>query len=226
MEPWVNDNSKLWGVKTWGDWVNPDESKFLKVFTHKNHLNCVQWHIRVPMAQLKLPIQLEMKTNKISAICSEKNFDEGHILRNGFIRYLETKGFSLLDIYGRENFQRFHSYIGPLKDDNKYNGLKQYKYHFACENNSEVNYATEKIWDAILSECLCFYWGCPNLSDYIDPRAFVYLDLTDFEKSCQTVKRAIEEDWWSQRIGVIRKEKEKIINELGFFPMIKKVLRL
>ena len=29
MEPWVYDDNKRWGVKTWGEWAEPDESKFL-----------------------------------------------------------------------------------------------------------------------------------------------------------------------------------------------------
>ena len=43
--------------------------------------------------------------------------------------------------------------------------FSKYKYVFSCENNSEKNYATEKIWEPILFECLCFYWGCPNLEE-------------------------------------------------------------
>ena len=54
--------------------------------------------------------------------------------------------------------------------------------------------------------------------------AFVRLDLDDFEGAMAIVKRAIEEDWWSARIDIIRKEKHKILEEIGFFPRLKKVL--
>ena len=37
MEPWVCDESKNWGVKTWGDWSIP--RGFMKVFGHKDNLN-------------------------------------------------------------------------------------------------------------------------------------------------------------------------------------------
>jgi hypothetical protein len=102
--------------------------------------------------------------------------------------------------------------------------MSQYKYHFACENNSEKGYATEKIWDAILAECLCFYWGCPNLEEYIDSQVFVRLDLSNYEESLKIIKQALEEDWWSQRIEVIRREKQRIIEELAFFPNLKKII--
>ena len=106
------------------------------------------------------------------------------------------------------------------KDD----GLMPYKYTIACENCSEPGYFTEKLADAILSECLCFYWGCPNLEEYIDGDAFVRLDLDNFEGSMEIVKRAIVEDWWVKRIDIIRREKKKILEEIGFFPRLKKEL--
>jgi len=44
------------------------------------------------------------------------------------------------------------------------------------ENNQEHNYATEKIWEPLLCDCLTFYWGCPNLNEYIEENSFIYLD--------------------------------------------------
>uniref|UniRef100_A0A6C0KYB3 Uncharacterized protein n=1 Tax=viral metagenome TaxID=1070528 RepID=A0A6C0KYB3_9ZZZZ len=223
MEPWVNDSSKPWGVKTWGEWSEPDETKFLHVNSHKKYLNNVEWHINLPLSEVSKQININ-KMDKISAICSSKNYDYGHILRNNFIKYLSEKNVGLIDVYGRFNYHDFKCYVGPLKDDNKSNGMYQYKYHLACENNYENGYATEKIWDAILSETLCFYWGCPNLEKYIDSNAFVRLDFTDIDKCLNIVKQAIDEDWWSQRIDIIRKEKKRIIEELAFFPNLKKII--
>jgi hypothetical protein len=92
------------------------------------------------------------------------------------------------------------------------------------ENNYEENFITEKLWEPILCESLCFYYGCPNVTDYIDSRAFVLLDINDFENSYQIIKKAIEEDLWSQRIDIIRQEKQRILNELAFFPTIEKII--
>ena len=89
MEPWVEDPSKNWGVKTWGEWAEPDPEKFLKVFTHKTHLNNVQWQIDYPF--YTKPIDNTLKRNKVAAIVSEKNFDTGHILRNEFIKKIIYK---------------------------------------------------------------------------------------------------------------------------------------
>ena len=229
MEPWVYDNTKPWGTRTWGEWAEPDSSKFLHVNNHNNYLNNVEWHLNKPLKEIKENITIP-KENKLSAICSVKNYDEGQILRNNFIKYISEKSekseedLNIIDVYGRSNYHNFKCYVGPLKEDDKFNGMSQYKYHFACENNSEKGYATEKIWDAILAECLCFYWGCPNLEEYIDSQVFVRLDLSNYEDSLKIIKQALEEDWWSQRIEVIRREKQRIIEELAFFPNLKKII--
>ena len=160
-------------------------------------------------------------TEKIISILSKKNFDDGHIKRIEFIRRLEECGFNGVDVYGAENFHKYKNYVGTTADKVE---MAQYKYCFSCENNWEKNYATEKIWEPILCECLCFYWGCPNLEEYIDCGAFVRLDLDDFEGAMVIIKRAIEEDWWSARVDIIRREKKKILEEIGFFPRLKKVL--
>jgi len=223
MEPWVYDDRKPWGTKTWGEWSNPDSSKFLHVNNHLNFLNNVEWTLNISLKEVIQPIYV-YKHNKLSAICSNKNHDEGQILRNNFIKYLIEQNLDIIDVYGKLNYHNFDSYVGPLKNDDKFNGISQYKYHLACENNAENGYATEKIWDAILCESLCFYWGCPNLEEYIDSQAFVRLDLSNPEDSLKIIKQAITEDWWSQRIEVIRREKKNIIEKLAFFPNLKRII--
>ena len=222
MEPFVYDNTKNWGVKTWGEWASPDPNKFMKVVQHKNELNNVQWQVSPP-----LQIPGDQKLNKVMCVLSKKLFDEGHQKRVNFLKYIENisvdsdKCRNDIDVYGHENYHELKSYTG--KTNNKIE-FSKYKYVFSCENNSETNYATEKIWEPILFECLCFYWGCPNLEDYIDSQAFVRLPLNNFEESLSIIDKAIKEDWWSQRIDIIKKEKQKILNELGFFPRLKKIV--
>ena len=213
MEPWIDDLSKNWGVKTWGEWAKPDEEKFLYVGNHKKSLNNVQWW--VDNKTLTIP---ETRKDKIISIISKKNFDEGHIKR------IEFSKNELIDVFGRENYHNLDNYIGRLKNDKKDSELVNYKYCLSIENNSEHNYATEKLWDGIMAECLCFYWGCPNLEEYIDSKAFVRLPLEDMEKSLQIIKKAIEEDLWSQRMNIIRKEKDKLLNKLGFFPNLLSII--
>jgi len=227
MEPWVDDPNKNWGVKTWGPWAQPNPENFLavrgrKIACHNNAF----WQLELTLNDLqKSELFIKIKELTISSICSSKYFDEGHIDRINFLKFLETKGDIELDIWNKDNKHEFKNYRGSLSPYlDKSNGLKQYKYYFMVENNYEEGFITEKLWEPILCETLCFYYGCPNVTDYIDQGAFILLDIHDFEKSYQIIKQAIEEDWWSQRIEIIKKEKAKILNELAFFPTIDKII--
>ena len=50
------------------------------------------------------------------------------------------------------------------------------------------------------------------------------LPLEDPAAALKIIQQAMAEDWWTQRIEVIKQMKEKILNKLGFFPLLKDVL--
>ena len=89
MEPWCGNQEQTWGVKTWGEWSNPDESKFLQIRNHKNYLNNCFWQLSLTYNDLK-NIRIN-KTKLFSTICSSKYFDPGHIKRIDFLKYIESK---------------------------------------------------------------------------------------------------------------------------------------
>lgn len=219
MEPWVADENKKWGVKTWGEWSNP--VNFLKVFGRKTgDVNNIFWQLELPLPRLYETFE---KSHTLSSICSSKYFDEGHIHRIDFLHYLEEN--VSIDIYSQNNQYGFKNYRGsltPYVDKSK--GIAPYKYYFMVEDSYENDFITEKMWEPILCETLVFYYGCPNVEQHVDPLAFVLLDMNDFEKSVKIIKQAISEDWWSQRIDAIRREKQRLLNEMAFFPRLKSVI--
>jgi GR25 family glycosyltransferase involved in LPS biosynthesis len=231
MEPWVYDESKPWGVKTWGKWASPNENVYYKVLTHKYHHNPLEWHLDKTYTEL-IDYHPE-KTKLLSTFVSAKNNDEGHIKRLEFLKYIEqcasagdevgneTGDFVAVDIYGNgsKDYKNGKGFI-EHKDD----GMFPYKYTICVENNSEKNYMTEKLADGILAECLCFYWGCPNVTDYIDSEAFITINLDNFEEAYNTIKNAIDNDEWSKRIDKIRSAKVKIMNELSIMSCIEKAI--
>ena len=229
MEPWVYNKSSNWGVKTWDTWAIPNENNFLKVFGRKsNDYNNVLSQLELNYEQIS-NLTYDNKLNEIATICSSKYYDEGHIHRIDFLKFLESKndGDIKLNIFNHDNKFEFKNYKGQLKPFiDKSKGFIPYKYYFMVENNYEYDFITEKLWEPIICETLCFYYGCPNVTKYIDSNAFVLLDMNDFEKSYQIIKKAIKEDWWSQRIDTIRKEKNRILNELQFFPRIEKIINI
>ena len=91
MEPWVNDSRHNWGVKTWGKWSEPDPATFLAVRGRKsNYHNNAFWQLELSLNDFENKTLFEKnKGNTISSICSSKYYDEGHIARIDFLKFLE-----------------------------------------------------------------------------------------------------------------------------------------
>ena len=226
MEPWCEN--KKWGVNNWGVWSNPNENEYMAVIgRNSDTYNNVFWQLEQSYEELH---QSPLKTKTISSICSSKYFDPGHIKRIDFLKYIESKYTESnldfkIDIYNENNCHQFKNYKGvvtPFVDKSK--GLMPYKYYFMCENNFEPGFITEKLWEPILCETLVFYCGAPDVNKYIDSLAFVEIDLNNFEESLNIISTAIKEDWYSKRLPYIRKMKDKLLNEMQFFPRIEKLI--
>lgn len=211
MEPWVYDESKQWGVKMWGEWANPDDTKYMHVRKHALYLNPAQWFFLAPK-------NINMiRHNKLIAVISSKLLDTGHINRVNFIKYVEEQGYDIIDVYGYENYHNFRNYKGTLDDKTL---MEQYKYVFSVENNNEYNYATEKIWESFISCSLCFYDGCPNLHEYINPLAYVAVDCTKQAETLKIILDTIDNDEWSKRLPLLEEAKNKTINEYNALEIV------
>jgi hypothetical protein len=93
MEPWVADTEKSWGAHTWGKWAKPDPKRFKKVLTHDAHHNLGEWHLNKTYSELFNSNFASQKRRFLSAIVSDKNFDEGHIKRLEFLNFFENKTY-------------------------------------------------------------------------------------------------------------------------------------
>lgn len=216
MEPCMAKRPQLW--KEWADTPSKD---FLRVFKHEtgDYNNC-EWHLSKTYNELLL--YSPVKTRVLSTVLSGKYGDIGQIKRVDFVKFLDSKNLEI-DVFG-DNKWEYKNFKNPLPYHKKDDAIFPYKYTFNCENNSIYNYFTEKLIDGILGECLTFYWGCPNIPEYIDPRAYVQLGLSNFEKDYELITTAIKEDWYTQRLPFIKEAKIKILNELQFFPRLEKIL--
>lgn len=231
LEPWCGNSDQTWGVKTWGEWAdvykNSTKSNFLHVHSHRTHCNVAFWQINKTYSQLMdLVCTKETRLSTIvSTVCSSKYFDPGHKKRIDFLKFLETKSDIAIHIYNEDNKHEFRSYVGKARPNvDKGKGILPYKYYFMCENNSERNFITEKLWEPILAESLCFYWGCPNVSEFVDPLAYVSLDMDDFEGSYKTIVSAIQSNLWEERLPILRKEKKRILKSYSFFPLLETIV--
>lgn len=221
MEPHMSSNQQMWGE--WGLPSDIIKSSLLFCGIHSEHYNNNEWHLSKTYNQLSTEkvIKLESYNNIISTVLSNKYRDPGHIKRIDFVQFLEKKGI-IADVYGTD--RGWKNYKGQLKSYEKDNALFPYKYTFNAENHEIDNYYTEKLIDGILAECLVFYWGCPNICSLIDSRAFVKLELVDFEKDLLIIQEALRDNWWEQRLPYIQEAKKKILNETSFFPRLSKII--
>ena len=165
----------------------------------------------------------KIRKNKIlSTVTSELSGLEGHKLRLEFIYGLDKVFIDDFDIFGRPSngsfFKLLNNYRGKL--DDKYSGLWEYYYHFASENSFENNYFTEKIIDPLIAETLCFYSGCPNIAEFIDPRSYVHIDLFRPEEAVNTIINTIQDNCWKKSLKYIQSEKRRFLNELHPFNLI------
>ena len=220
MEPHMDKNPIQWG-----EWANPDSDKFLKIFKHANkEYNNIEWHLSKTYQELStMKIEKNPEFDSIiSTVLSAKYKDPGHVKRIDFVRFLEKKGMKM-HVYG-DNKWNYKDYKGSLPYHCKDQAIFPYKYIFNAENHNIDSYFTEKLVDGILGECLVFYYGCFNIKEYLDERAFVHLELSNFEKDYEIITRAIKEDWHSKRLPYIREAKKKILEDMQFFPRLEKII--
>lgn len=232
MEPifytdfWKNINSNLLKAKIVHGNDNLED-------THKNLIRCnaFEWFISKTKNELLASDYSKDKNkgNIISSVISGKQNDEGHKIRINFALYAQQ--FFEWNNYGNYNseYLPWNNFLGSV--NNKEDALIPYKYSFNCENNFITGYVGEKLLDCILCETLCFYCGCPNVTDFIDSNAFVQLDLgnsnsSKFEKkekwdvAIATIKEALDNNLWETRLPYIKAEKKKILEETNILSNI------
>lgn len=162
--------------------------------------------------QLSKPVQNKKKL--ISVITSLKGFTQGHKDRINFVKKLKNHFGDQLDVFGKG--------INGFED--KWDTLRDYKYHIVIENSSFDDYWTEKLADNYLAECFPFYYGCKNIDKYFDKSAYNLIDINHFEASVEIIEAAIAQNLYEKRYEAIAEAKRKVMKEYNIFPMLIKQL--
>lgn len=193
---------------------------------HLYHHNNVDWHLNKTYFELLQLKPEKTKGNRLSMILSSRKDDTGHKMRLLLAHHIDKDDELELDIYGKCEQEKFRNFKYELPYYTRDEGLIPYKYHFMAENNCIKNYFTEKIIDCILSETLCFYYGCPNLNTFINPKCYIELPLYNIGLSKKIIKESILNGEWEKRIDFIRQEKIKLLNHYSLLPRVKSILKL
>ncbi len=204
-------------------WVENGHERFGKIFTHHIFNNdtdryigtqtCLPWHIDKTYDDL-MALDVPSKSRRISWVSSSKMFLSGHKQRMDFYHKLSNDGKFDIDYFGR----------GINEVEDKYQALSPYKYSIAIENSQSKHYWTEKIADCFLSYTLPIYCGCTNLGDYFPERSFIEIDINNYQESCQTIEKILEEDIWEDRIEDLEEARRLVLDKYQLFPFISNLI--
>ena len=155
------------------------------------------------------------KTKKISTICSNKQ--QGHTLhrlRYEFTKIMEER-IPELERYGR----------GFKWIDTKAEGLDDYEFHVAIENQFDPHVWTEKLADAFLGFTVPIYYGCPNVYDYFPKESLIQIDIYDTEGSIAKIKKIIAtEGEYERRLDAVKEARRRVIEEYNLLAMINNIV--
>lgn len=183
---------------------------------HRNVIyshNANPWFIGKSYDEL-LVLKTPEKTKLISVVSSNKALTAGHKKRLDFVKRLKNHFGDQLDVFGR-----------GIKDfDDKWDVLANYNYSIAIENDNCDDWVTEKFFDCLYAHTLPFYYGCPNLEDYVDKEAYIRIDINNFEESVKIIEEGIANNEFEKRLPILQKEAKESLNTDNFFPFITKFL--
>lgn len=198
-----------------GNWSPKLHRLFPLIFTWHDHYASKQNFVKINWPQTrKFPSILDVPflERKLLVNISMNKFSrhprELYSARRSSIRYFENHQPDQFDLYGvgwnrpatriEQIFPglcpMFSSYRGTVK--NKWDVLPKYRFSLCYENiRDEPGLITEKIFDCMRAKCIPIYWGASNITDYVDPAAFIdrrkfssdadletfLLDMTEFE---------------------------------------------
>lgn len=133
---------------------------------------------------------ISLKTKRCSMIFSNKNFMKGHQYRNRIVEAI-LKTDLPVDIWGRGCCQITNkdSRVKGNFPQNSVLPYQEYDFHICIENIQLNHYFSEKIVNALLSECTPIYLGCKKIDEYF-PGQIVHLN-GDVETDIDIIRTCI-----------------------------------
>lgn len=203
-------------VRGFTDWMAEGHETFDRVYTNCSPCRdpkylvshpAIPWHVDRTFDQLA-SCPVPTKERDISWIVGNCRDLPGHMKRLSFLRYLQERAGSGIDLFGRA--------VRPIPD--KWDGLAPYRYSLAVENTIWPDYWTEKIADCFLAWTVPIYYGCPNLERYFPVDSFVRIDVDRPRESLETIRMLLREDDWERRMPALTEARRRVLHEYQLFP--------
>ncbi|MFU1479237.1 glycosyltransferase family 10 domain-containing protein [Roseovarius sp. C7] len=175
-------------------WLRFSHRRFHRVLSpHEDLLNVVSNGSFHPFGSTWVPDWSEIdktKSRMCSLIASSKRSQTGHRLRHEIVERTRSAGHGI-DVMGG----------GYAPFGEKSDGLAPYRYSVVIENVREKNYFTEKLVDALLCQTVPIYWGCPNISEFIDPKSMIICESAD---EIMAAIEAMSEEDYAARLPAVK----------------------
>ena len=143
------------------------KQNFCMIFTHYDELLKLGGPFKyVPLTGTWIDkIEIRPKTKLVSAISSNKSWLPGHKKRLDFLNNLPSD----VDLFGR----------GFREIEKKEEGLDDYMFSVAIENDVYPSYFTEKILDCFATGTVPIYFGDRGVSNFFDERGILFFSSTE-----------------------------------------------
>lgn len=162
-------------------------------------------------------LEFPEKTKEICCILSDKEMTEGHRIRKEFTKKFMSK--HPIDVYGSVNYAN-----SKLKDNNKFESLKTYKYSLGFDNQDFIkDFFGTQCTDTLLAWTVPIFWCGQDLGKYLPEGSFIQFNARN-ENEIDRIIEVIKNDDYESRIPSIREARNYILNKHNFWPTIKKVI--
>jgi hypothetical protein len=203
------------GIKKWDDSFMQQFDIVMGSQTNVNHPHYIHdhyvcgWQVQKSYDQLD-SIAPVPKTKLLSIIASNMRVTEGHRRRYDFVKQLKEHFTDRVDWYGKGN-----NFI-----NDKWDGLHDYKFSVAIENQQIENYWTEKIADCFLAYTIPLYYGCTNIDQFFPKGSYVKIDLDNIHKSIETIEELLTGNYYEKNLDAVKEARKLILNKYQLMPMV------
>ena len=155
-------------------------------------------------------IKPEDKKFQTSFVCGHKRITAGHLLRQNL--WHAQNLISTPHTFWNSSKGRADGFPdNPVLMDSKMEMFREFQFHIAIENTSEQHYFSEKLTDALVTQTVPIYWGCPNIGDYLDTSGIIQVYTLD--ELIDRVNRLTPNDYLD-RLAVIAENKRRCLEHI------------
>ncbi|MEO1519742.1 MAG: glycosyltransferase family 10 [Cyanobacteria bacterium J06633_2] len=169
------------------------------------------WYVKASFRELDT-LDAPLKERRCSWITSGISRTENHRKRLRFMQQLVDSGMNV-DLFGR-GLPEWANGGGEVS--NKWHVMAPYYYNLAIENYADnAWYASEKLWDSLLSWCLPIYYGGSAADALLPEGSFVRLPSLDEAGLAYINDLIATPDAWHERKEAIAEARQVILHKLN-----------